>query len=380
MMLSWRMDGSPEAPPLVLLNSIGSTSDMWTPCLAPLAEQFRIIRIDARGHGGSEPSESPCTISDLAEDVLATLDAIGLPRVALAGLSLGGMVGLWIAIHRPERISRLALLCTSARLQPAQLWHDRAAAVRDGGMAAIADAVVARWVTLALAERDPALVEQLRAMVLSVDAESYAQGAQAIAAMDQRADLARVAAPTLVIGGADDQATPIPHQQAIVDGIPGSRLQVVDDAAHVLTYEQPGHVAALLAAHFAGGGTLAGGYAVRRAVLGDRHVDDALAATTELTAAFQQFITRYAWGDVWTRPELTRRERSIATLAALTTLGAEHELATHVRGAVRNGLSPVEIIGVLHHTAIYAGVPRANRAIAIAVDVLTTDIPSTEAQ
>ncbi|MDQ2797644.1 MAG: carboxymuconolactone decarboxylase family protein, partial [Actinomycetota bacterium] len=286
-------------------------------------------------------------------------------------------VGLWIAVHRPERISRLALLCTSAQLST-KLWHERAAAVRADGMAAIADAVVARWLTPNLAERDPALVDRLRAMVASVDAETYARCGEAIAIMDQRADLPRVAAPTLVIGGADDQATPTLDQQQLVDGIPGSRLDIIDDAAHVLTYEQPGRVAGLLIEHFAGG-SLAAGYAMRRAVLGDRHVDAAVASSNELTAAFQRFITRYAWGDVWTRPELTRRERSIATLTALTTLGAEHELAVHVRGAVRNGLSPAEIIGVLHHTAVYAGVPRANRAIGIAKDVLTTETADTEA-
>jgi 3-oxoadipate enol-lactonase/4-carboxymuconolactone decarboxylase len=371
--LAWRVDGPDDAQPLVLLNSVGTTTEMWTPCLAPLGEQFRVIRIDTRGHGASPaaPAGSGAGVAGLAAEVVATLDEIGVDRCHLAGLSLGGMVGMWLAAHRPERIQRLALLATSARLGPAEFWTRRASAVRNGGMSSIAESVVARWITPELAERDPQLLAELRAMVESVDAESYAQCCAAIAEMDQRADLARIAAPTLVIGASDDVATPPEHQREIADRIPGARLAIVDDAAHLLTYEQPARVAALLLEHFRGAGTTAAGYDVRRAVLGDRYVDAALANRTELTADFQEFLTRYAWGEVWTRPELSRRDRSIATLAALVTIGAEHELAAHIAGARRNGLTDREIIEALHHLAIYAGMPRANRAVAIARDVLS---------
>jgi 3-oxoadipate enol-lactonase/4-carboxymuconolactone decarboxylase len=207
-------------------------------------------------------------------------------------------------------------------------------------------------------------------MYAGVDAESYAQCCDAIATMDLRPDLARIAAPTLVIAGAEDLPTPVPDAEAIADGITGARLVVLDGAAHLATVEEPGRIAALLLDHFRGGATLASGFATRRAVLGDAHVDAAVAATTDLTAPFQEFITRYAWGDVWTRPGLSRRDRSIATLTALTALGAEHELAMHVRAALRNGLSAEEIAEVLLHAAVYAGVPRANRALAVACDVL----------
>lgn len=369
MRLAVREDGPADAPPLVLLNSIGSTSDMWTPCLVPLAERFRVLRLDTRGHGDSPPAPGAATtLADLAGDVIDTLDAIGADRVALAGLSLGGMVGQYLAIHHPNRISRLVLLCTSARTTDRTPWDERAATVRAGGMNTIADAVVGRWITPALADRDPALVTRLRDMVATADPESYARCCEAIAELDLVADLGRIAAPTLVVAAAGDPALPPPHQQVIADGVPGSRLEVVPDAAHVPTYEQPARVAQLLLSHFDSAGTQ-----VRRAVLGDAHVDAAVAATSELTAPFQDFITRYAWGEVWTRPGLDRQQRSIATLAALTSLGAEHELRLHVRGALRNGLSAQQIVEVLHHTAVYAGVPRANRAIAVARTVLEED-------
>jgi 3-oxoadipate enol-lactonase / 4-carboxymuconolactone decarboxylase len=368
---AWRIDGPRDAPPLVLLNSIGATTDMWTPVLGPLVEQFRVVRIDHRGHGASpaSPAGTACSLADVAADVLAVLDGLGLGRVHLAGLSLGGMTGMWLAVHRPERVSRLALVCTSAHLPPAQGWLDRAATVRANGMRAVADVVVARWLTPQLAERDPELSERLRDMLCSVDAESYAQCCEAIAAMDLRADLARIAAPTLVIAGAQDPATPPAHAEAIADSISGARLELLDPAAHLATFEQPGRIAALLTEHFRGGATLASGYATRRAVLGDEHVDRTIAATTAMTAPFQDFLTRYAWGEIWSRPELARRERSIATLAVLVTLGAEHELAMHVRAALRNGLTRDEIVEVLMHVALYAGLPRANRAMTIAREV-----------
>ena len=277
---------------------------------------------------------------------------------------------MWLAVHRPERIRRLALLCTGSYLPFGQAYAERAVAVRANGLTEIADAVVAKWVTPELADRDPDLVEQLTAMLVANDAESYAQCCESIAAMDQRAELPRIAAPTLVIGGVEDLAIPPEHQRALADGIPGARLEILTPAAHIATVEQPARVAALLREHFGGGATLAGGYATRRAVLGDEHVDRAIAATTGFTAPFQEFLTRYAWGDVWSRPGLSRRERSIATLAALVALGAENELPMHVRAALRNGLSADEIGEVLLHTALYAGLPRANRAFALARDVL----------
>jgi 3-oxoadipate enol-lactonase/4-carboxymuconolactone decarboxylase len=236
-------------------------------------------------------------------------------------------------------------------------------------MRTIADAVVARWVTAELAGRDPELMDGLRDMVAGIDPASYAQCCEAIDSMDLRPDLGRIAAPTLVLAGAQDPAISIDHAHIIADGVADARLQVLDPAAHLATVEQPGPIATALREHFRGGATLAAGYAMRRAVLGDEHVDRTIASTTRLTEPFQEFLTRYAWGDIWSRAELSRRERSIATLASLVALGAEHELAMHVRAARRNGLTEDDIVEVLMHIALYAGLPRANRAIAIARDI-----------
>ncbi len=385
--LAARIDGPPDALPLVLLNSVGTTTAMWDPCLAPLAEQFRVIRLDTRGHGDSpaSPPGPPTTIADLGRDVLAALDGLGLARVHLAGLSIGGMTGMWLAAHHPERIGRLALLCTSAHLPPAEGWYDRARTVRTAGMAPIVDATLGRWLTAAIRARDAELVDGLRAMLLGIDPEGYAQCCEAIGALDLRPDLARIAVPTLVIAGADDPTATPAHAEVIAAGVAASRLAVLDSAAHLATYEQPGRIAALLLEHFSAAATAATGYATRRSVLGDAHVDATVAGTDAFTGPFQDFLTRYAWGDVWSRPGLARRDRSLLTLACLVTLGAEPELALHVRGAVRNGLTADEIAEALLHTAVYAGLPRANRAVAIARRVLaepaaeTTERPSDHA-
>ncbi len=370
--LAVRSDGPAGAPVLVLLNSMATTTEMWTPCLGPLVEQFRVVRIDTRGHGGSPPSP-PGTrlhLADLGRDVLAALDELGLQRVKLAGLSLGGMTAMWLAAHHPERVDRLALLGTTAVQASPDAYRRRAATARAEGMTAVADTALELWLTPGIRERDPAVRAELRAMLTGIDAESYAQCCEVVADLDLRADLARIAAPTLVVAGADDTATPPQQGKAIADAVVGARFEIVGPAAHIATYEAPGRIGQLLLEHFRAGATLSTGFARRRELLGDRRVDRAIEATTPITAPFQEFLTRYAWGDVWTRPGLADRDRSITTLAVLVALGAEHEIPMHVRAALRAGLTAEEIGEVVLHTALYAGLPRANRAFALLQQVL----------
>jgi 3-oxoadipate enol-lactonase/4-carboxymuconolactone decarboxylase len=358
-----RVDGPRDAPPLVLLNSIGSSGEMWDPVVGALAEEFLVVRVEYRAADSLE---------GLARGVVEVLDELELERVHLAGLSLGGMVGMWLAARYPERIGRMALLCTSAWLPPASYWLERADVVSRKGLAVIWERVRRVWITEGLAERDPGLVAKLEQMFLGVDSEDYVQCCRAIAAMDLRAELGRISSPTVVLSGVQDPATPPEHGRLIADGIAGARLELLD-AAHLATVEQPGRIVEVLLRHFGAGATLADGYRTRRAVLGDAHVDRATARAGEFSEPFQEFITRYAWGDVWSRPGLSHRDRSIATLAALVTLGAEHELAMHVRAALRNGVTREEIRETLLHTALYAGLPRANRAFALAEQVLDQD-------
>lgn len=379
--------GPQGAPVVVLLGSLGSTRAMWDPQVGPLSRDHRVVRVDLPGHGGTPLGEhgqpdQELTAADLGAAVLAVLDHLGVARAHLVGLSLGGVTAQWLAVHAPARVLTLSLLCTSAHFGGATNWRERAAAVRADGTASIAEAVVARWFTPALAARDPELVAQARAMVAGTPDDGYAACCEVLAGWDARPDLGRITAPTLVLGGSEDPATPPEHQQVIADGVVGAVLHVLDGAAHLANLEAAGAVTALLLAHLGRHGAGGqhdelhrAGMAVRRAVLGDAHVDRAVAATTELTRGFQDVITTGAWGSVWTRPDLGRRDRSVVTLAALTALGMEHELAMHVRAAVTNGLTPAEIAEVLLHTSVYAGVPRGNRALALAGDVLDGPAP-----
>jgi 3-oxoadipate enol-lactonase/4-carboxymuconolactone decarboxylase len=371
--LHHRWDGPEGAPVVVLGNSLGTTMELWDRQLGALTERFRVLRYDTRGHGGSPVPDGPYTIDDIGADALALLDRLGLERVLWCGVSLGGMTGMWLASRAPERIERLVLCCTSANIAPASQWAERAALVRAEGTGAAVEGALERWFSPEFRAADPAVTGQIAETLAATPAEGYAGCCEAIGALDLRAELPAVRAPTLVIAGGEDPITPPAHARVIRDAIPGATLTVVAGARHLANIEAHEAVTRAIVDHLLRFGARERGMRTRREVLGDAHVDAAIARTTDLDADFQDFITRYAWGDVWTRPALDRRTRSMITLTALASLGRLEELALHVRAARRNGLGEDEIAEVLLHTAIYAGVPAANAAFAVARRVLSEE-------
>ncbi|MGH9065870.1 MAG: 3-oxoadipate enol-lactonase [Acidimicrobiales bacterium] len=246
-------EGPEDAPVVVLSNSLGTTLGMWDPQVSALVERWRVVRYDQRGHGRSAVPPGPCSIADLGGDVLALLDSLGVDRVSFCGLSLGGMVGMWLAAHAPHRIDRLVLCCTSARLGPPEAWAERAATVLAEGMGAIAEATVGRWFTPSFRERAPRIVDGVRRMLLATSPQGYAACCRAIEAMDLRADLGSITAPTLVVAAADDPSTPPSHGEEIHGAVAGSRMVVLPSAAHLANLEQPGPFTAALLAHLEGG-------------------------------------------------------------------------------------------------------------------------------
>jgi len=243
------VDGPADAPALLFSSSLGSTLAPWEPQVAALRDRFRVIRYDHRGHGRSPVPPGPYRIEDIAADALALLDRLGVARTHFCGLSLGGMVGLQLAATAPDRIDRLVLCCTSAQLGPPEQWAQRAAAVRAGGTASIAATLVGRWLTPPFAAANPDLVDGLRAMIAGIPDDGYAACCSAIEHMDLRPLLGQVRAPTLVIAGSADPATPPEHAARIVAGVPGARLVVLDGAAHLASIEQPEAVTGLLLEH-----------------------------------------------------------------------------------------------------------------------------------
>ena len=234
----YAVDGPEDAPVLLLSGSLGSTLAMWEPQVPALARRFRVIRYDHRGHGASPVPPGPYTIADLAADALRLLDRLGAGRAHVVGLSLGGMVGMWLAANAPERVDRLVLCCTSARLGPPEAWAERAAAVRAGGVAAVAEAVLGRWFTPGFAASHPEAVARARAMLAATPAEGYAACCGAIERMNLEPDLGRIQASTLVIAGADDPSTPPEHARRIAAAVPGARLAILEPGAHLLNVEQ----------------------------------------------------------------------------------------------------------------------------------------------
>jgi 3-oxoadipate enol-lactonase len=251
--VDYEITGPPGAPVVLLANSLGSTRRMWDPQLpALLAAGLRVLRFDTRGHGRSPVPPGPYTIDDLGNDALALLDRLDLARVHVVGVSLGGMIGMWLAGHAGERVDRLVLCCTSALLGPAHAWAERAATVRAQGTGVVADAVVARWFTPGYAQRNPQAVAAARDMIAATPPEGYAGCCTAIERMNLTGLLPSIAAPTLVIAGGDDPATPLAHSAVLTVGIPGATLQVVDDAAHLANLEQVDAVSELILAHLTG--------------------------------------------------------------------------------------------------------------------------------
>lgn len=248
--LKAQIDGPDEGEPLLLAGSLGTTLAMWEPQLSELARAHRLIRFDHRGHGQSPVPPGPYAIGDLGADVLALMDRLGLERASYVGLSLGGMVGQWLAINAPERIARLILISTSPHMPPPEGWQERAAAVRAAGTtAAVADGVLGRWFTPEFAEARPEVVARYLEMVSAAPPEGYASCCEAIADLDLRAELARVSAPTLVLVGAQDPSTPPAHAKTIVSAVPGARLEVLDPGAHLLNVEREAEVTALIRDH-----------------------------------------------------------------------------------------------------------------------------------
>ncbi|WP_328552647.1 MULTISPECIES: bifunctional 3-oxoadipate enol-lactonase/4-carboxymuconolactone decarboxylase PcaDC [unclassified Streptomyces] len=415
--LQYRVDGPEDAPVLILGPSLGTTWHMWDRQVPELAQSWRVFRFDLPGHGGA-PAYPAGSVAELAGRLLATLDRLGIQRFGYAGCAFGGALGIELALRRPERVASLALIAASPRFGTADEFRQRGVIVRSNGLDPIARTSPERWFTSGFAAAQPAITEWAVQMVRTTDPGCYIAACEALAAFDVRTELGMVGVPTLVLAGSDDQVTGPAEARTLVAGIPDARLAVVPGASHLVPVEQPAAVTDLLVRHFSGAwqpafdstsGQLAIqaapaypvpaapppvapfaeiapapvppetmgrpdpydiGIKVRREVLGDAHVDRALASADEFSGDFQEFVTRYAWGEIWDRPGLDRRSRSCVTLTALVAGGHLDELAFHTRAALRNGLTPVEIKEVLLQTAVYCGVPAANSAFKVAQQVI----------
>jgi 3-oxoadipate enol-lactonase/4-carboxymuconolactone decarboxylase len=352
---------------------------MWDAQATDLLPHFRVLRYDIRGHGASSTPPGDYTIAELGKDVLALADACGATTFAWCGLSLGGMIGQWLAVNAPRRVTRLVLANTSPKLTDPQPMEARRVAVLKGGMKAVEELVMGRFFTPAVVESHSPAVASSRRTLLGTDPIGYAGCCAAIRDMDHVGTLATITAPTLVISGDRDVGMPWDgHAAILAREIRGARV-VRLPAAHISNLERPRSFSAALLDFLVqrSPDRASAGLEVRRAVLGNDYVDRAIARTTDFTRAFQELITNVPWGMIWTRPGLDPRTRRLLVLTTTAALGRWEEFRLHVRTGLAHELEPCDLEEVLLQVAVYAGVPAANAAFHIAAEILaeTTDIP-----
>jgi 3-oxoadipate enol-lactonase/4-carboxymuconolactone decarboxylase len=376
--LYWKLEGEGDRPPLLLLNSIGTDMGLWDPVIPYLLRHFQLLRMDTRGHGASDAGEGDYSLSGLARDAIAVMDAAAVDVVFVAGVSLGGMVAMELALRAPARVSALALICTSATMDQT-VWADRVKKVRSGGTGAIADLAMSRFLSADFARSHAPVAQSVRRGLLEMDDEGYAGAGAAIRDMDLIDRISGIAARTMVIAGASDVSTPFEgNADRIVKAIPDAEL-VMLDCAHLAPLEAPGSLAAALIRFLSAEEGLResedalfeSGLRNRRRVLGDAWVDHSLTNRTPFNAEFQAMITRIAWHEVWGRPGLDEKTRRLLVIAMTATLGRWEEFRLHVKaGLERGGFSRDELKEVLMQLAIYAGVPAANSAFTEAAEVI----------
>ena len=363
----YRLSGRDDRPALVLSHSLGQDHGMWDAQVENLSAHFRVLRYDIRGHGASGVVPGTYRIEQLGADVLALADALGIARFAFCGISLGGMIGQWLATHAPDRVAALVLANTSARPDAAKMEARRLAVLADG-MPAVADLVMARFFSPRLLEDHPPAVADARRTLLATHPVGYAGCCAAIRDMDGTGALGSIRCPVLVISGALDISLPwTGHSEILARNIPGATVLHLP-AAHLSNIEQPRSFTAALQRFLlrTEEDVTSAGMRMRRHVLGDAHVDRAIAATTDATRDFQDLITRFAWGTIWTRPGLDVRTRRLLVLATTAALGRWEEFTLHVRAGLPRELEWCDLEEVLLQTAIYAGVPAANTGFHLA--------------
>jgi len=251
--LRYRIDGPPRGRPVLLLHALGTTMGLWDGLAQVLADRYRVIRYDARGHGQSRIPEGEYSIDDLGRDALSVLDAVGVERAIVGGISIGGLTSLWLGIHAVGRVEKLLVANTAAKVGSRQRWIDRVALVRSQGMAAVAELAMGNWFTEDFRKREPATVDRLRGMVTASPVEGYVGCCAALREVDLRDDLSRIEVPALLVASERDPSTPVAETALIAERIPHATL-VRLDAAHLSNIERPAEFAREAQVFFASAG------------------------------------------------------------------------------------------------------------------------------
>jgi 3-oxoadipate enol-lactonase / 4-carboxymuconolactone decarboxylase len=366
--LFYRLEGRDDAPTLILAHSLGVDHSLWDHQALDLVPHFRVLRFDWRGHGASDAPPGDYTIERLGIDVLALADALAIQRFAYCGMSIGGFVGQWLGANAANRLTHLILANTSPYVGPPSNWDARRQTVLNEGMKKLEGTFLERSFSKATLARHEPRVDSLRRVFLGTNPAGYAGCCAAIRDMNQVSLLPRIQTPTLVIAGNQDVGCPWEgHGEVLAREIPNTRA-VRLNAAHLSNLERPRSFTGALLDFLwqPPADPLRAGEKMRRAVLGDAHVDAAVGKSNDFTRDFQELITRYGWGAVWIRPGLDPRTRRLLALAIMGSLGRWEEFRMHVRTGLAHELELPDLKETLLEMAIYAGVPAANTGFHIA--------------
>jgi 3-oxoadipate enol-lactonase/4-carboxymuconolactone decarboxylase len=368
--VNYKLQGTPNSPVLIFSNSLGSEMMMWDELVPHLLPYFRLLQYDTRGHGGSlgfQP-EHKKSIDQLGEDVIQLLDELNIDSAYFCGLSMGGLIGQYLGINHPNRFKKIVLSNTGAKIGNDERWNGRIETISKNGMQAIVDDTMERWFTDEFRNQNSEKVAATKAMFLRSNVEGYSNCCCAIRDADFREQLQNLSVKTMVISGDEDPVTNVEQAEFLVSKIPNAILKVLH-ARHLAATELPKEYAAVLIDFFVGDQTFEKGMHVRRSVLGDAHVDKANSKINDFNADFQSFITNYAWGEIWTRPGLSKPTKSLITMSMLIALNRPTEFKMHLKAAFNNGVTVDEIKEVIMQSALYCGLPAANDAFHLAQEV-----------
>ena len=370
--LYYRLEGREDLPVLILSHSLGCDHGLWDVQMPDVLLHFRVLRYDTRGHGASDAPAGDYSIERLGRDALGLADALGIYRFAFCGLSMGGMIGQWLCANASERVSHLILANTSPRTGPEGM-EARRRSVLEGGMPSVMNMVMGRFFSAKTLAHEGPYVATVRRTLAETNPVGYAACCAAIRDMDQTALLSKIHVPVLLIVGDHDASTPWEgHGEILAREIPDVAV-VHLPTAHLSNIERPRSFTSAMLDFLLKDdqrSPLERGFAMRRAILGHEYVDASVSNTTTFNREFQELITAYAWGTIWTRPGLPPSIRRLLALTIAASLGRSEEFRLHVRAALAHGLEDCDLKETLLQLSVYAGVPAANTAFQIAAEEL----------
>ena len=368
--LHYRWIDSKKSDSIVLINSLGTNLMIWDEVISIIRSHFNVLCFDKRGHGLSSTKEGIVAIDDYADDVIELMDQLKIEKANVLGLSIGGLITYSLASRYPSRFRKLIFSNTGAKIGSEEGWNERISMIKEKGLSSMSSGIIERWLSSEYRNDNEVETVAYKTMLERNSTLGYIQACEAIRDADYTSVLDQIKHSALFIGGSTDMGTTPEFVTVHARHLNESEVNIIEGVGHLPCIEKPEVVAKVILDFCLEEIDLYDlGMKTRRSVLGNKHVDRAEANKTDFDIDFQTYIVNSAWGSIWSRPQLTKRERSMITIALLAALGHEEELEMHIRATQNTGASEEDVKEVLLHIGIYAGVPVTNGAMKIAKEV-----------